>query len=53
MNEWDIEVYTERSLVALEEGLRRMATDKDAEVRQTGKRVWGKFMELWPERVDE
>jgi len=53
MGEWDIEVFTERSLVSLEEGLRRMATDKDAEVRQTGKRVWGKFMELWPERVDE
>jgi hypothetical protein len=30
-----------------------MATDKDAEVRQTGKRVWAMFTEYWPERVDE
>jgi hypothetical protein len=53
MNQWEIEVFTEKSLIALEEALRRMATDKDAEVRQTGKRVWTKFAELWPERVDE
>jgi hypothetical protein len=53
ISEWEVDVWTERSLVTLEEGLRRMATDKDAEVRQTGKRVWNKFMELWPERVDE
>ena len=51
--EWETEVWTEKSLLALEEGLRRMATDKDPEVRQTGKRVWAGYMASWPERVDE
>lgn len=40
-------------LVTLEEGMKKMATDKDAEVRQIGKRVWARYMEVWPERVDE
>jgi hypothetical protein len=53
INEWEHQVWTEKSLICLEEALRRMATDKDAEVRQTGKRVWAKFTDLWPERVDE
>jgi len=39
--------------VVLEEALRKMATDKDPEVRQISKRVWARFSEGWPERVDE
>lgn len=50
---WALETWTEKSLLALEDGLKKMATDKDPEVRQTGKRVWTKFMEMFPERVDE
>lgn len=50
---WEREVWTEKSLLALEEGLRKMATDKDPEVRQTGKRVWARFMDIFSERVDE
>lgn len=50
---WTREIWSEKSLLALEEGLRKMATDKDPEVRQTGKRVWAKFMDTFPERVDE
>lgn len=53
LTEWEVETWTEKSLLALEEGLRRMATDKDPEVRQTGKRVWAKYTTAWPERVDE
>lgn len=51
--DWARGVWTERSLVCLEEGLRKMATDKDPEVRSTGKRVWARFTEEFPERVDE
>lgn len=50
---WSRDVWTERSLVALEDGLRKMATDKDPEVRQTGKKVWAGFTQHFPERVDE
>lgn len=50
---WGREVWTERSMVCLEEGMRKMATDKDPEVRTTGKRVWVQFSETFPERVDE
>jgi hypothetical protein len=53
MREWEKEVFGEKGAVMLEESLRRMATDKDPEVRGTGKRVWAKFTEVWPERVDE
>jgi hypothetical protein len=53
VNEWDKGVWGEKGLVVLEEGLKRIATDKDQEVRQTGKRVWKMFMEMWPERIDE
>ena len=53
--EWAVDegVWSDRTLRALEEGLKRMAPDKDAEVRQTGRRVWVKYQQLWPERVDE
>lgn len=46
-------MWTEKGLIGLEEGLRKMGTDKDPEVRQVGKRVWKLFAENWTERVDE
>ncbi len=51
--EWSKELIGERGAVVLEEALRKMATDKDPEVRQISKRVWARFSEGWPERVDE
>lgn len=51
--EWTREIITEKGVVILEEALRKMATDKDPEVRQISKRVWARFREVWPERVDE
>jgi len=38
--EWSKELIGERGVVVLEEALRKMATDKDPEVRQISKRVW-------------
>ena len=51
INEWE-RVLWGGKVVVLEEAIRKMATDKDPEVRQIGKRVWGKFGEVWPERVE-
>jgi hypothetical protein len=53
MKEWQEDIWTEKGVIGVEEGMRKMGTDKDPEVRQTGKRVWKLFMGLWPERVDE
>ncbi|OCF30647.1 hypothetical protein I316_07695 [Kwoniella heveanensis BCC8398] len=50
--EWPKEIWSEKGLTVLEESVRKMATDKDPEVRQTGKRVWALFMDIWPERVE-
>ncbi len=51
--EWSREVIGEKGVLVLEEALKKMATDKDPEVRQISKRVWARFNEVWPERVDE
>lgn len=51
--EWDRARFGERDLEILEFCLCKMATDRDAEVRKTAKRVWARFAEVWPERVDE
>ncbi|WWC90878.1 uncharacterized protein L201_005815 [Kwoniella dendrophila CBS 6074] len=53
VKEWSIEIWTEKYLVLLEESVKKMAVDKDPEVRQTGRRVWASFMEYWPERVED
>lgn len=51
--EWSREVIGEKGVLVLEAALKKMATDKDPEVRQISKRVWARFNEVWPERVDE
>ncbi|OCF57433.1 hypothetical protein L486_04891 [Kwoniella mangroviensis CBS 10435] len=53
VKEWPVEIWTERYLGLLEESVKKMATDKDPEVRQTGRRVWAIFMEFWPERIED
>nr|XP_031860079.1 uncharacterized protein CI109_004443 [Kwoniella shandongensis]KAA5527151.1 hypothetical protein CI109_004443 [Kwoniella shandongensis] len=53
MKEWEKETFGEKGATMLEDCVKKMATDKDPEVRQTGRRVWAKFQEIWPERVDE
>lgn len=50
---WDGPRWHEKDLDVLEDCVRKMATDRDSEVRKTGKRVWAQFCELWPERVEE
>ncbi|WVQ99840.1 hypothetical protein IAU59_006983 [Kwoniella sp. CBS 9459] len=50
--EWPSEIWTEKAMTIVEESVKKMATDKDPEVRQTGKRVWALFMDVWPERVE-
>jgi len=51
--EWDRDVIGEKGVVVLEDSLRKMATDKDSEVRKLGKTVWARYCDVWPERVDE
>lgn len=51
--EWDRDIWNEKGLDVLELCIRKMATDRDADVRKTGKRVWALFMDIWPERIDE
>lgn len=53
IDEWDRARWHERDLELLEVCLRKMAADKDAKVRQTGKKVWAQFQDVWPERVEE
>jgi len=51
--EWDKETWGEKGTRVLEECLRSVISDKDAEVRGTGKILWGLFIDRWPERADE
>ena len=51
--EWQRGVFGEKGVGIVEEALRKVGTDKDPEVRATGKRIWTRFSEVWPERVDE
>ncbi|WVF72621.1 hypothetical protein IAT40_007439 [Kwoniella sp. CBS 6097] len=53
MIEWPNDIWSEKALTILEESVKKMAVDKDPEVRQTGKRVWALFMDVWPERVED
>jgi hypothetical protein len=53
IREWDVDRWHDKDLEVLERCIRKMATDKDAQVRKTGKGVWASFQEIWPERVDE
>ncbi|WVW85778.1 hypothetical protein I302_107816 [Kwoniella bestiolae CBS 10118] len=53
VKEWSVEIWTEKYLGLLEESVKKMAIDKDPEVRQTGRRVWAMFMDVWPERIDD
>lgn len=50
---WEVSRWSGKDLELLELCVRKMATDKDAQVRKTGKAVWANFAEIWPERVDE
>lgn len=51
--EWDRETIGRKGIAELEGAVRKMATEKDAEVRRTGKGMWKVYVEKWPERVDE
>ncbi|KAL7423510.1 hypothetical protein Q5752_001090 [Cryptotrichosporon argae] len=53
VTEWPREIWSDKEVETLEACVRKMATDRDAEVRKIAKRVWGRFMEVWPERVEE
>ncbi|ORY35360.1 clasp N terminal-domain-containing protein [Naematelia encephala] len=51
--EWEREVFGVKGVERLEDALRKMATDKDPEVRQISKRIWVRYNEVWPERVED
>ncbi|EIW67432.1 hypothetical protein TREMEDRAFT_74579 [Tremella mesenterica DSM 1558] len=53
MTEWDNDLFGGKSLTILEDAVKRMATDKDPEVRQIGKRVWALYTASWPDRADD
>ena len=53
LESWEKEIWGEKGVVALEEIIRKIAVDKDAEVRQTAKSIWALFTSQWPERVEE
>ncbi|GMK58439.1 hypothetical protein CspeluHIS016_0504710 [Cutaneotrichosporon spelunceum] len=53
MAQWDPRRWPDKDLDLLELCVRKMATDRDGEVRKTARRVWGLFSELWPERVED
>ncbi|KAJ9101103.1 hypothetical protein QFC21_003321 [Naganishia friedmannii] len=53
LREWDRELIGNKGLVELEVAMKRMATEKDAEVRKIGKRMWENYAAKWPERIEE
>jgi hypothetical protein len=53
LREWSKAVIGEKGVVVIEEAVKKMATDKDPEVRATGKRVWARFRDIWQERIEE
>lgn len=52
LRDWEKEVIGAKGVVELEVAIRRMATEKDAEVRKIGKRMWDVFTAKWPERIE-
>lgn len=53
MREWDKDLVGPKGVVELEVAMRRMATEKDAEVRKIGKRMWESYAARWPERIEQ
>ncbi|KAJ9110863.1 hypothetical protein QFC19_001372 [Naganishia cerealis] len=53
MREWNRDLIGNKGLIELEMAMRRMATEKDAEVRKIGKRMWENYISKWPERIEE
>ena len=53
LTEWSGKsVWTEKTLKCLEEALKKMAKDKDVEVRATSKRIWARFQLTFPKRIE-
>jgi hypothetical protein len=53
LDEWPAEVFGPRGVQVIEEALRKVGTDKDPEVRATGKKIYVRYCAIWPERIDE
>ena len=53
VTQWDKGLFNEKGMAGVEDAVKKMATDKDPEVRATGKKVWTAFRNTWPERLDE
>ncbi len=53
MMDWEKQIIGPKGVVELEMAMRKMATEKDQEVRKMGKRMWEMYVQKWPERVDE
>jgi hypothetical protein len=52
VNDWDKALIGTKGIMEIEAAMRKMATDKDPEVRKAGKAVWEQYKIVWPERVD-
>jgi hypothetical protein len=52
LRDWEKELVGTRGVGELEGAMRRMATEKDAEVRKIGKRMWEVYTGKWPERIE-
>ena len=53
LEEWPAENFGQKGVQVIEEALRKVGTDKDVEVRAVGKKIYVRYCEVWPERVDE
>lgn len=53
VREWDKELVGAKGVAELEVAMRKMATEKDAEVRKIGKRMWENYTAKWPERIEQ
>lgn len=52
MIDWEVDVFGQKGVLAVEEALKKVGTDKDPEVRATGKRIYVLYCDTWPDRVD-
>ncbi|WVO15904.1 hypothetical protein L204_103569 [Cryptococcus depauperatus] len=53
LSDWPEELWTDKWLNILEDCMKKMAADRDAEVRKIAKKIWEIFADRWSERIDE
>ena len=48
---WEVGMMGNKGMLEVEDAMRRMATERDAEVRKIAKGMWEVYNELYPDRV--